>query len=265
MTSRERSAAPVVTDPPSPELPDPRIQFFTRLIPTLGQPLAQYRRDLWEREARRVEAMATAAGERISVEALFEAIRSDERVEGMFRAAVESAQRATSDAKVRLLGRALASGVLANDDALVDEAEVLLRVAAQLEGPEIRALVVLDRLSADYGHRLSDCFSPLIERGFIRAIVDPIVGRLVHLGLLVTESEGRLDDPADRSNEFVDVDQTWVVTPAALKLIKLLEAESVWRAHRMSASREPSLPSGTPPRHGTSRASTVCARLTPGD
>lgn len=206
-----------------PDLPDPRLQFLIRLIPKFGEPPAQYRRDAWERELRRVEAMGKAAEQRVPIEELFDAIRTDERVEGMFRTAVESAQRATSDDKVRLLGHALASGALAADDAQVDEAAVLLRLASDLDGPELRALAVLVGHSADYGHRLTDPYRVLVERGFSRVVLDPVIGRLVQLGLLSVESEGQLNDSSDKSNDFVDVLQRWVVTEAALAMIELLK------------------------------------------
>ena len=67
------------------------------------------------------------------------------------RALIAAAQ-ATTAAKIRALGRALATGVLAEDDALVDQELYVVDALARMEAPHVRVLdlLVTDPPPRDY-------------------------------------------------------------------------------------------------------------------
>jgi len=67
-------------------------------------------------------------------------IMADERLTDLFRMTMELAARSGSEQKLKALGKALASGVLANDDAAYEQSLLLMRTIGQLEAPDIRVL-----------------------------------------------------------------------------------------------------------------------------
>ena len=79
----------------------------------------------------------------MSREDLLERIMEDERLADLFRATMEAAVRAGDEQKLRALGRALARGALATDDAEFDDAQLVLRTVGQMEPIDLRALVML--------------------------------------------------------------------------------------------------------------------------
>lgn len=87
--------------------------------------------------------MSEAAAEDIDLASLLEAIRTNEELSDMFRQAVDAAAHASSEDKLRLLGRALAIGALAQDEAAVEEAEQLLRTAVELDPVDLWAILLL--------------------------------------------------------------------------------------------------------------------------
>src|SRR4051812_8521625 len=124
--------------------PDPTSQALIRMVPNLGPVLATWRHETHERKQKRIEKLGAAAAEEIGVEQFFQQVASDERLTDMFDAAVDSAIATSSDAKIRLLGRVVAAGALADDEARVDEAEQLLRIALELDPVDLRALRAME-------------------------------------------------------------------------------------------------------------------------
>jgi hypothetical protein len=88
--------------------------------------------------------VATSAGDTTAEELLDRADSDDGRIELTMRA-LAAAARATSDAKIRAIGRALATGVLAADDAIVQHEIYVIDALDRLEAPHVK---VLDILSA---------------------------------------------------------------------------------------------------------------------
>jgi hypothetical protein len=84
------------------------------------------------------EAATEEAG--TSADELLDAIMADERLTDLFRMTMELAARSGSEQKLKALGKALASGVLANDDAAYEQSLLLMRTIGQLEAPDIRVL-----------------------------------------------------------------------------------------------------------------------------
>jgi hypothetical protein len=97
---------------------------------------------LRRRRAERVyELAAVEAG--ISPEELLQRILGDERLLGLAAAVVAAASETALDAKIRALGRALATGALAADEAVVAEQRLLVNILADLEAPHVRLLAQL--------------------------------------------------------------------------------------------------------------------------
>jgi hypothetical protein len=76
-------------------------------------------------------------------------IAEDERLVWMFDSTVTAAAQAATAAKARTLGRALASGAMATDDAKIDEAARLLRIVTDLEPIDVRVLSLRAYVDAD--------------------------------------------------------------------------------------------------------------------
>jgi hypothetical protein len=106
-------------------------------------------RFLDDRQARKMKragstysVAAAAAGQ--SEEELFELIgNGDERLGDMFEETLEAATKTPWEAKLEVLGRALAMAVTAEDDAEIDHAQLLQRAVADLEPIHARALWLL--------------------------------------------------------------------------------------------------------------------------
>jgi hypothetical protein len=88
-----------------------------------------------------LQVAAEAAGR--SLDDLLEGITADPTRLHLFAAAAKAAAETTLEAKIRVLGRALATGVLANDDALVDQQRFLVGIVADLEALHLRVLAQL--------------------------------------------------------------------------------------------------------------------------
>jgi hypothetical protein len=97
---------------------------------------------LRRRQAEVMLQVAAEASDR-SLDGLFERITDDPRRLQLFAAAAKAAAETTLEAKIRLLGRALATGVLANDDTLVDQQRFLVGILADLEALHLRVLAQL--------------------------------------------------------------------------------------------------------------------------
>lgn len=215
--------------------PDPTSQALIRLVPTLGPIVATWRQETHERRKRRAEQLGAVAAEDIGVEQLFEQLANDERLTDIFNAAVDAAIATSSDAKIRLLGRVLAAGAVAEDEAKVDEAEQLLRIALELDPVDLRALCALERW------RAADATSDVAYALDIGpAIAGPIVARLERLHLIVVERMASVFDKKDPDDDQVSIDEEWTVTATAEGLMNLLRERS--NHHHPDAPRAPGVP-----------------------
>lgn len=197
--------------------PDPTSQALLRLVPKLGPIVATWRQETHERRQRRAELLGATAAEGIGVEQLFEQIANDERLTDMFNAAVEASIATSSDAKIRLLGRALAAGATASDEARVDEAEQLLRIALDLDPVDLRAIRALERW------HVSDAVRTVAYALDVSsAIAGPIVARLERLHLVSVERMASISDKRDPDDDQVNLDEEWSVTDTATALMDLL-------------------------------------------
>lgn len=92
-----------------------------------------------ERNAEQVLDDAAAESE-LDVEELLRRVGEDERLMLLLASTIEAAQRASAEAKLTGLARALATGILQNDDAAIDEAQMIVATIRELEPAHLRAL-----------------------------------------------------------------------------------------------------------------------------
>jgi hypothetical protein len=200
-----------------PERPDPHVQALLRFVPGVGSNLARWREDVYVRDRERAERMSAAAAEDVDLGDLLEAMEEDERISDLFRAAVEAAIKTGDDDKIRLLGRALASGALAEDDSDVEEAEQLLRIAVELAPVDLRALLLLRR---------TDMRRPWVmiqeQMGASKPVAWAIMARLQRLGLVDEERDARVSDPEDPKDDAIEMDETYSLSPLCEALLGLL-------------------------------------------
>jgi hypothetical protein len=101
-------------------------------------------RALERRHQRALEALQAGADFKGSTpEDILRAAQSDAARIELVAQALAAASTATTDAKVRALGRALASGALSSDEALVDQEVHVISALARLEPAHVRALELL--------------------------------------------------------------------------------------------------------------------------
>lgn len=172
--------------------PHPTSQFALSLVPKYGPLVADWRKAMFEREQARAHLLGEVAAAEIGMQQLLEQLTADEALSDMFRSAVETAVRTTSEMKIRLLGRVLAAAAVAEDEAQVDETQELLRIAEQLEAVDIRALDALSQVQP------SDPAAYLEKALRASAVTTgPIATRLQRLSLIEVARESRLNDPTD--------------------------------------------------------------------
>lgn len=65
--------------------------------------------------------------------------------------ALNSAARTTLEGKLRTLGRSLAAGLLAEDNATIDKEQMIIAAVTDIEGPQLALLDLLVRWTPSYG------------------------------------------------------------------------------------------------------------------
>lgn len=126
----------------------PELKLLLGFIPVAGPALSTYLDDLLTRRAKRLEStlhvFADESG--ASIADLFESSVQKAGLRSLLTDTLESAQRTADERKLRALGRILAQGYLAGDDAAVDELALMHAAVRDLEAPHLK---VLDRLMAE--------------------------------------------------------------------------------------------------------------------
>jgi hypothetical protein len=182
---------------------------------------------LARRRARGQRALAVAAAEAaIAPEELLQRILRDERLLDLAAAVVAAASETMLESKIRTLGRALATGVLAADNAVVDEQRFLVDTLAVLEAPHLR---VLHQLSIEhegygsatssegrrraYGWSIGDLSAQLPG---LTLVLRPVLRILAGRELILDTAVGTLDYVAGEA-------ERWVVTEFGRRCLALLE------------------------------------------
>ena len=83
----------------------------------------------------------------VPVDEIRERINASERTKLLTGFALDAATRTAWEDKVRTLGRSLASGLLADDDAKIDIDQMIIAAIADIEGPQLAMLEFLVRWS----------------------------------------------------------------------------------------------------------------------
>lgn len=139
----------------------------------------------------------------------------------IFREAVETAVKSSSELKIRLLGRVLASAASTKDEAKIDKARELLCIAEQLEPLDVRALNAMsERRPTDPAVFLAKALNAS------EVVTGPIAARLRRLSLIEVVQEARLNDPGDKEGGFVDMDNSWFLTTTAHALLQYLAEDA---------------------------------------
>lgn len=178
----------------------PELKLIAGLVPHWGPTLAAYVQDRHDRESRRLEALAEGVRDHgVEPEAILAAATTHPEFGALVDAAFGAAQRSSWPDKARMLGRALADGHLARDDAKLDEVGLLLSTIAALEAVDVRVLDLLQRIMTDRmpvpetessGDGLGKGISVMNLSKYTGGISQPalthIVSRLSGLGLITT-------------------------------------------------------------------------------
>lgn len=200
----------------------PEIKLFLRVLaPARGEAIAKYIDDRRQRQQARLDVFADAAEDAsgMSFEALLEKGEEDDARSDLTREVLEQAAATVASSKMRALGRALALGLLAEDDAAVDEVAMMLNALADLEVPHIR---VLNRLYAE-GTRydgIEDYELALMFRNGT-TVLYPILKTLERHGLAGELARSARDRPLP---EHADPDRTrtWAIWDFGILLIEKL-------------------------------------------
>jgi hypothetical protein len=148
-------------------------------------------RAMLEKRRIRVElAMRTACEEvNCSAEELaIIALRDDRRIELLVRA-LEAAATSEEERKVRALGRAMALGIMTDDDAKADEYLRMTTTLAQLEPIDARVLEIMAKPGSKWFKR-SGGHAPAVTDAIPGAsvVIDAVFARLSGLGLITDAS-----------------------------------------------------------------------------
>jgi hypothetical protein len=92
---------------------------------------------------RQVEVLASAIDAGIREDELGERINASERTQLLTGFALSAATRTAWEDKVRTLGRSLASGLLADDNAKIDTEQMIIAAITDIEGPQLAMLEFL--------------------------------------------------------------------------------------------------------------------------
>jgi hypothetical protein len=205
--------------PPSPlERFSPEIKLAARLIPWLGDAFAQYADDVIKRRhdklRRMEEEFSRESGE--SIDALFARAVDEPRLGDLLAESIDSAQRTSSAAKLKSLGRLLAQGFSASDAETVDEVELLYSAIRGLESAHIRVLHLL-----------------VTEGGRYQGVPDYRVAQLfpdgvrIAYAILKTLERHGLAGPQSPPSPDPDVTNIWVPWDFGIFLYERLLAEGL--------------------------------------
>jgi hypothetical protein len=118
------------------------------LFPVSGGPLSVLVADVATRDRARVTEVGTTAIEAAgSPEVLLDAVQRDERVADMLVTAAFAASQTSVQGKRRAMGRVV--GRAAQDDAAIDESQLMLRVLIDLDAPEFQVLARIAGVGGD--------------------------------------------------------------------------------------------------------------------
>jgi hypothetical protein len=210
----------------------------------LGPMLEPWAARVWDELSadgrRRAGETLAAACEALDCESeeLGERISASELTRLQAGIAISAATRTVWPAKVRVLGRALASGLLAEDDATIDTEMLILAAMAEIEALDLSLLELLtNHPPADWtGDWTEDEIGR--QRPHLKHVVHSLLGTLQRHGLIMQDDiaivtmtnlweeierrkRWRDDAPPLNSSRFVDLapEQSWLLTVLGLDVL----------------------------------------------
>jgi hypothetical protein len=166
--------------------------------------------DRWQRAAGTLQHAAKFA--ELNLDQLTMAILAAPARTELAMTALEAAAHTRLQAKIRTLGRAIATGALAEDQALVDEQQFLVRALARLEAPHLKVLqlvsgprVVMPGTPSQYSKTylnwsVQDITTRYPQSGYL---IDTICAEMLGAGVISPDREPAVaGEPAYRINPF---------------------------------------------------------------
>lgn len=171
-----------------PERPVGIVFFSAALsaIPTLGGPIQTLFDELYAGRRSRMESTAREIAEAVGQDRMVSRLLEDPRLEVLMGEALEAAARTGFEAKRLLLGRAVASALLGDDEAVVDTSELIVTTLAQLEPMHIRALIQLEKQTDRNKQNPRQGDRIAAHRGSLavhRTLTEPVVATLIYTGV----------------------------------------------------------------------------------
>jgi hypothetical protein len=161
----------------------PELKLLFRHVPMIGNAWAEYVDDCIKREQDRLRRVAeefeVASG--ASFQDLLEAVKGDEQLADLMADVITAATEAGSTKKLKALGRALAAGYLANDEAAVDVSRLLVTIVADMDPAHVKVLDYLATRGARHKPVYDYELAGLFPNGV--TVIYGLLKRLESLGL----------------------------------------------------------------------------------
>jgi hypothetical protein len=168
------------------KMPDPMplpvvvLSGLLSAIPDYGGPLQTAFNYLWDQYRAALGSTASDIAELVGEEQLLSRMAEDPRLRALLADALEAVGRSGFEAKRCLLGRAVAYAFMNGED-VVDAQVLMVQVLAELEPVHIRAMIRLERATADTGDRSKvDEFNTTQPR--------PVLAALERTGVVIPSS-----------------------------------------------------------------------------
>lgn len=166
-----------------------------------------------------------AADVQTTPDRVIERIQSDERLRTIFFDVVSLATRTHLIEKRTAMRKALAKGLLAEDDAKVDEAELLLRALRDLEAPHLKVLWFLHTLPSNLDQRGQPSPPGGVDEIYLAErlpgtehVLEPILTTLARHSLIRNVAVGTWDG--------IGGVKRWVISSFGRALIELVQVDT---------------------------------------
>jgi hypothetical protein len=193
--------SPKASDDPFLERYLPELKLVAQHVPFVGAGWAQYLQDVVARRERRAGSVAAAFTEASDhpFDELLGRCAQETRLSDIVAGVLESSTRTASERKLKALGRALALGYAAADEAALDELELMLHAVENLEVAHIKVL--------DYLIQHGSKYDPVPDK--VLATLFPNGTSVVYSVLKVLEFHG-LAGPATPPDRDADKVIEWI-------------------------------------------------------
>jgi hypothetical protein len=167
--------------------PNPYSQFALKLIPKVGEEIAQLRVDLYQRRVSRAKEAIDISldATQLEPEEFLRRIREDEALLALFNLSIDAAMRSRVANKRKAIGEALGSAL--NDTAILDESELIIKALDDLDVPHIRLLFQIGSFAGENAENSEEVPAVgLLSMELFRrnTVVDTVVAALMRHGLI---------------------------------------------------------------------------------